>query len=124
MDIVPLQLKINFFYNEIENHKIGDVIFIKNSKGFFEKMREIWNKIIELINIDDISNFVKNTLVDNIEYIEADILKNTNFVKSNCLKDKIIMVLDFAINDILIASWLEIRISNNNYVNKNTIKIF
>ena len=52
MDIAPLQLKIKFFYNEIENHKISDVIFIKNSKGFFEKMREIWNKIIELINID------------------------------------------------------------------------
>ena len=53
MDIVPLQLKIKNFNNEIENHKIGDVIFIKNSdEGFFEKMREIWNKIIELINID------------------------------------------------------------------------
>ena len=111
MDIVPLQLKIKNFNNEIENHKIGDVIFIKNSdEGFFEKMRKIWNKIIELINIDDISNFVKNTLIDNIEYIEADILKNTNFVKSNCLKDKIIIVLDSVINDILIASLLEIRI--------------
>ena len=85
------------------------MIFIKNSdEGFFEKMREIWNKIIELINIDDISNFVKTTLVDNIEYFEADILKNTNFVKSNCLKDKI-MVLDSAINDIVITSLLEIR---------------
>ena len=108
MDIVPLQLNIK---NEIYNHKIGDVIFIKTSdEGFFEKMRKIWNKIIELINIDDISNFVKNTLVDNIEYIEADILKNTNFVKSNCLKDKIIIVLDSVMNDILIASLLEIRI--------------
>ena len=83
---------------------------LKNSdKGFFEKMREIWNKIIELINIEDASNFVKNTLVDNIDYIEADILKNTNFVKSNCLKDKIIIVLDSVINDILIPSLLAIR---------------
>ena len=72
-------------------------------------MREIWNKIIELINIDDASNFVKNTLVDNIKYIEADILKNTNFIKSSGLKDKIIIVLDSAFNDILIASLLEIR---------------
>ena len=72
-------------------------------------MREIWNKIIELINIDDASNFVKNTLVDNIKYIEADILKNTNFIKSSCLKDKIIIVLDSVFNDILIASLLEIR---------------
>ena len=42
MDIVPLQIKIKKFCNEIENHKIGDVIFIKNSdERFFEKMREI-----------------------------------------------------------------------------------
>ena len=72
-------------------------------------MREIWNKIIELINIDDASNFVKNTIVDNIKYIEADILKNTNFIKSSCLNDKIIIVLDSVFNDILIASLLEIR---------------
>ena len=86
------------------------IYLLKNSdKGFFEKMREIWNKIIELINIEDASNFVKNTLVDNIDYIEADILKNTNFVKSNCLKDKIIIVLDSVINDILIPSLLAIR---------------
>ena len=31
MDIVPLQIKIKVFYNEIENHKNGDVIFIKSS---------------------------------------------------------------------------------------------
>ena len=66
-------------------------------------MREILNRIIELINIDidDTSNFVKNTL-DDEEYIEADVLKNTNFAKSNCLKDKIIIVLDSFIIDILI----------------------
>ena len=52
---------------------------------------------------------LKILLVDNIKYIEADILKNTNFVKSNCLKDKIIIVLDSFINDILIASLLELR---------------
>ena len=52
---------------------------------------------------------LKILLVDNIRYIEADILKNTNFVKSNCLKDKIIIIQDSVINDILIASLLEIR---------------
>ena len=42
MDIVPLQIKIKIFYNKTENHKIGGVIFIKNSdERFFEKMREI-----------------------------------------------------------------------------------
>ena len=73
-------------------------------------MREIWIKAIELINIDidDASTFVKNTL-DDKECIEAYVLKNTNFVKSNCLKDKIIIVLDSVINDIFVASLLELR---------------
>ena len=52
---------------------------------------------------------LKILLVDNIKYIDADILKNTNFVKSNYLKDKIIIVQDSVINAILIASLLEIR---------------
>ena len=48
MDIVLLQLKIKNLYNEIENHKIGDVIFIKDSdEGFLKK----WEKYeIRLLN--------------------------------------------------------------------------
>ena len=60
MDIVPLQLKIKNFYSEIRDYNNGDkTIYIENSdKEFFEKMREIWNKVIELININNAPNFV------------------------------------------------------------------
>ena len=50
-------------------------------------MREIWNKIIELLGINNAEDFVKYTLDDNSKYTEAVILKNTNFVPISCLKD-------------------------------------
>ena len=95
MDIVPLKWKIKIFYYEIQDYNNGDnTIYIENSdKGFFETMREIWNKIIKLININNAPNFVQNTLYDNSKYNEADVLKKTNFVKSNCYKDELIIVL-------------------------------
>ena len=71
-------------------------------------MREIWNKIIELIDINNAPNFVKITL-DDEEYIEADVLKNTSFVKSSCYEDRLIIALHFVVNNILNASLLELR---------------
>ena len=56
-------------------------------------MREIWNNIIKLININNAPNFVQNTLYDNSKHNEADVLENTNLVKSNCYKDELILVL-------------------------------
>ena len=110
MDIIPLQVKINNFYYEIHDYNNGnEIIYIENSdKRFFETIREIWNKIVELININNAPNFVKYTL-DDEEFIEADVLKNTSFIKSNCHKDKLIIVLHSVVNNILNASLLELR---------------
>ena len=72
-------------------------------------MREIWNQIIKLININNAPNFVQNTLDDNSEYIEANVLENTNFVKSNCYKVEPIIVLHSVINKNLKASLSELR---------------
>ena len=56
------------------------MIYVENSnKEFVEKMREIWNKVIELININNAPNFVKDTLDNNSEFNDADVLQNTNF---------------------------------------------
>ena len=114
MDIVPLQLKIKNVYYETRNYGSGDnIIYIENScEGFFEKMRKIWNKITKLIGINNAEDFVQYTLDNNSKYIEADVLKNTNFVKDHCYKDKIIIVLDSVIDQILMASLLEIRENN------------
>ena len=110
MDIVPWQLKIKKFYHEIQDYDNGDdKIYIENSgEGFFETMREIWNKIIELLGINNAEDFVKYTLDDNSKYTEAVILKNTNFVPINCLKDRIITALDSVVNNNLKASLLEL----------------
>ena len=107
---MPLQLKKKICY-EINDYNNGDNnIFIENSdRGFFQTMRKIWNQIIKSININNAPNFVQNTLDDNSEYIEANVLENTNFVKSNCYKDEFMIVLHSAINNNFKASLSELR---------------
>ena len=85
------------------------MIYVENSnKEFVEKMREIWNKVIELININNAPNFVKDTLDNNSEFNDADVLQNTNFTKSNWYKDQLIIVLHSVVNNNLKASLLEV----------------
>ena len=71
-------------------------------------MREIWNKIIKLININNAPNFIENTLDDNSEYTEADVLENMRFVKRNCSKEEIIIILHSAVNNNLKRSLLQV----------------
>ena len=110
MDIVPLQLKIKkIFYKVCDYNNSDDIIYIENSdKEFFEKISEIWNKIIELTNINNAPNFVQTTLDDGSEFIEADVLENTRFVESNYDKDEIIIVLHSVVNNNLKASLLQV----------------
>ena len=80
MMIVPLQLKINNSYNEINTLANNNrVMFIYNDdKEFFRKCREIWNKIIELIGINNPIDFVDTDDHDD-EFIMGDVYKNTSF---------------------------------------------
>ena len=109
MDIMPLQLKTKHFYYEMKKYNNSDkIIYIENcDEGFFQKMNEIWNKIIKLIGINYAPDSVKYTL-DDEKYIMVDVLENTNFVKSNCHKDEIIIVLHSVVNSIIKASLLEV----------------
>ena len=50
-------------------------------KNFLKKL-EIWKKIIKLISIDNAPDFVNTTLVDDIEFIEVDVLENTVFTEN------------------------------------------
>ena len=61
MMIVPLQLKIKNFYNELNTFANNNrAMFIYNDdKEFFRKCREIWNKITELIGTNDPRDFVE-----------------------------------------------------------------
>ena len=58
--------------------------------------------------IDNVPDFVKTNVFDEEEYIRANILRNTNFVKSICYKDEITIVLHSVVNNKLKASLLEL----------------
>ena len=87
--IVPLQLKINnFSFGELEFFADGtaEINIGSNDKNFFIKCREIWNKIIELMDIDTPSNFVDYYFDENRddaedEFIMLNIEKNTSAIK-------------------------------------------
>ena len=100
--------KTNIFH-EIWAYNNGDkIMYIENSdKEFLKKNREIWNKIIELIDINNAPDFVQTTLHDDSEFIEADVLENTSFVKSCCYKDKFIIVFHSVVNNYLKASLIQ-----------------
>ena len=76
--IVPLQLKIeNYSLEELDinfNNDTADVITESNGKIFFIKCSKIWNKIIELIDINDPNDFV---IIDDYgdEFIVLDKVK-------------------------------------------------
>ena len=113
MMIVPLQLKIKNFYNELNTHKNNNkVMFIYNDdKECFRKCREIWNKIIELIGINNPIDFVKTDDVDN-EFITVDVYKNTSFVIEDNYRyghNNVIIVLHSVINDYLKTSLVQHR---------------
>ena len=95
MKFVSLQLKTTNFYNELNTFGYNNrVMFIHNDdKEVFRKRREIWNKIIELIGINN---------HDANEFITADVYKSTSFfVEGNyeCRYNKVVIVLHCVVND-------------------------
>ena len=81
MIIAPLQLKINNFYNELNTFANNNRVMLiyNDDKEFFRKCIEIWNKIIELISINNPIDFV-DADDDTDEFFTADVYKNTSFV--------------------------------------------
>ena len=76
MEFVPLQLKTKNFHNELNTFGNNNrIMFIHNDdKDFFRKCREIWNKIIELIGVNNPIDFVEVD-DDSNEFITADVYK-------------------------------------------------
>ena len=107
MEIVPLQLKT--FCDELKTFTNNDsVMFIHNNdKGFFQTVREISNKITNLIFINNVPDFVRTTLDDDDEFIEADVLENTVFT-NDIYDHRLVIVLHSVINDCLQASVMQV----------------
>ena len=113
MIIAPLQLKIKNFYNELNTFANNNrVMFIYNDdKEFFRKCIEIWDKIIELIGINNHIYFLKAD-DDNVLFIMADVYKNTSFVIEDNYSyrhNKVVIVLHSVINDYLEKSFVQHR---------------
>ena len=109
--IVPLQLKINNSYNEINTLSNNNrVMFIYNDdKEFFRKCIEIWDKIIELISVNNRIYFLKADDDDEL-FIMADVHENTSFVLEDNYRYghyKVAIVLHFVINDCLKTSLVQ-----------------
>ena len=112
MTIVPLQLKIKNFFGELHTYTNNNRVMPIHSddKELFRKCREIWNKITELIGINNAPDFVKNTIDDDAnEFIMVDVHKNTSFVGGN-YRNKLIIVLDSVIYSYLKASLVQVKI--------------
>ena len=95
-NIVPLQLKIKNFCCEIDTYTNNNrVMFIySDDKKLFRKCREIWNKITELIGINNAPDFLKNTIDDDAnELIMVDVHKNISFVGGNYRNKLIILTV-------------------------------
>ena len=110
MKVVPLQLKIFNFYNELNTFANNNrVIFIYNDdKEFFGKCRKIWKKIIELIGINNPVDFVETTLDDDTdEFITADVYKSISFVEGNYRNNKVVIVLHSVFNGYLQTSLVQ-----------------
>ena len=101
-----------------------------DDKELFRKLREIWNKIIELIGINNAKDFVKYTINDAAdEFIMVDVHKNTSLVKGSN-SDELVIVLHSVIDNDLKTSLVQartvyLRIFNMsspiNHINKHRI---
>ena len=111
MTIVPLQLKIKNFFGELHTYTNNNRVMPIHSddKELFRKCREIWNKITELIGINNTQDFVKTTLDDDgDEFIVVDVYKNTSFARGN-YRNKLVRVLNSVIDDYLQTSLVHHR---------------
>ena len=103
MMTVPLQLKINNSYNEInifENNNRVMIIY-NDDKECFRKCIEIWDKIIELIGTNNHIYFLKADDNDEL-FIMEDVHENTSFVLEDKYRyghNKIVIALHSVIND-------------------------
>ena len=113
MKIVPLQLKIkNFYFGELHMFANNTTLIPIHSddKELFRKCREIWNKITELIGINDPRDFVEtDSDYDDDEFIMVDVCKNTSFIVEGNYRNKLVIVLYSVFNGYLQKSLVQHR---------------
>ena len=110
--IVPLQSKINnFYFDELHMYpsNITEMPIYSDDEELFRKCREIWNKINELIGINDPKDFVETTLDDDAdEFIMLEVEKNTSAVRDK-YRNVLVFVLYSVFNDFPQSSLVQYR---------------
>ena len=114
MIIAPLQLKINNVYNKLNTSANNNRVMLiyNDDKEFFIKRTDIWNKIIELIGINNFIDFVVAEYDAYELFIMVDICENTSFVVEDNYRyryNKVVIVLHSVINDYLRTSLVQHR---------------
>ena len=99
----PLQTKIKNFFGNM--HKLKNNITLVSIKSddeeLFKKLREIWNRIPEIIGINNAPDFVKQVTLDNADdVIMVDVHENTSFVKVSNSDELVIVLLSVIDNDL------------------------
>ena len=79
-----------------------------DDKELFRKLREVWNKIIELKGINNRKKFIKYTLGDADEFIMVNVHKNASFLKGSD-SDELVIVLHSVIDNDLRTSLLQLK---------------
>ena len=109
---MPLQLKINHFhFGELHmfTSNITVIAIYSDDKELFKKCREIWNKITELIDIDDPTDFIETNLDhDEDQFIMLKVEKNTTAVRDKYRKD-LVFVFHSIFNEFPQASLVQYR---------------
>ena len=105
------------------------MLIYNDDKEFFRKCIEIWDKIIELIGINNHIYFLKADEDDELfeVFIMADVHKNTSFAIADNYRyghNKVVIVLHSVINDCIKTSLVEHRYQyiTNACIPKITIK--
>ena len=105
-----MKIKINNFLGNIHKLKnnITLVSFQSDDKKLFKKLREIWNRIIKIIGINNANDFVQTTLDDGSEFVMVNIHENTSFVKGSN-SDKLVIVSHSVIDNDLKTSLVQAK---------------
>ena len=116
-----MEIKVKNFFGNI--HKLKNNITLVSIKiddeELSRKLREKWNRIAEIIGINNTPSFDKTTIANADELIMVDVHENTSFVKSSN-SDELVIVLHSVIENDLKASLVQAKtifswlpISNN-----------
>ena len=109
--IVPLQLIINNFYLGELHMLPSDITIIlihSDDKELFKKCREIWNKINELIGVNDLANFVVTNLDGRDDFITLKLEKKITTIRDK-YRNGLVFVLHSVFNDYFHASLVQYR---------------